>query len=157
MINGMHALFYSRKAAAARAFLRDVLGLPFVDSGGGWLIFAAPPVELGVHPSHSEKDEPPAGYELYFMCTDIEETVADLLAKGIEITKPIKNQGYGVFTAMRLPGGAEIGIYEPRHPTALELRAPRAKAARRRLPTRAARTAKKSAKPKRAAAKKKRH
>jgi catechol 2,3-dioxygenase-like lactoylglutathione lyase family enzyme len=85
MISGIHALFYSRQAPAARAFLRDVLGLPFVDSGGGWLIFAAPPVELAVHPSDVDMDGPPGGYDLYFMCTNIEETVADLQAKGLPL------------------------------------------------------------------------
>jgi catechol 2,3-dioxygenase-like lactoylglutathione lyase family enzyme len=81
MISGIHALFYSRQAPAARAFLRDVLGLRFVDSGGG----SAPPVELAVHPSDVDMDGPPGGYDLYFMCTNIEETVADLQAKGLPL------------------------------------------------------------------------
>ena len=121
MIMGMHALVYSRDAEAARAFLRDVLGFASVDAGRGWLIFAAPPTEIAVHPTDEGEDES-GRVELYFMCTDIEQTVADLRAKNVEITKPITDQGYGLFTAMRLPDGAEIGIYEPRHPTALSLK-----------------------------------
>jgi catechol 2,3-dioxygenase-like lactoylglutathione lyase family enzyme len=122
MITGIHTLFYSRKPDEARAFLRDVLGLRFVDSGGGWLIFAAPPAELAIHPiGDDEGDAPADGIELHLMCTDISDTVAQLRAKGMEITKGITDEGYGLFTALRIPGGAEIGIYEPRHPTALSL------------------------------------
>jgi catechol 2,3-dioxygenase-like lactoylglutathione lyase family enzyme len=122
MINGVHVLLYAQGADAARAFLRDVLGLASIDSGGGWLLFAAPPTELAVHPLGDEdSDDPVDGLELYFMCDDIEGTTAELKSKGVEITKPIADEGYGLFTAFRVPGGSEVGLYEPRHPTALHL------------------------------------
>jgi catechol 2,3-dioxygenase-like lactoylglutathione lyase family enzyme len=129
MITGLHALLYSRDAEAARAFLRDVLGLRFVDTGGGWLIFAGPPAELAVHPvgDEGEKHEdggeaPEGGVELYFMCDDIKRTVADLRAKGVKVMREVEDEGYGLFTAIQIPGGSEIGLYQPRHPTALNLK-----------------------------------
>ena len=112
-IIGMHALIYSNKDEATRAFFRDVLGFPSVDAGRGWLIFAAPPAELAVHPA--EKDE---FHELYLMCDDIEATVADLKRKGVS-TGPIQEQPWGRVTRIALPSGDELGLYEPRHPTAL--------------------------------------
>jgi predicted enzyme related to lactoylglutathione lyase len=122
MINGMHALLYSRDVAAARAFLGDVLGLASIDIGHGWLIFAAPPVEVAVHPLEAEEaDRPPETVELYLMCDDLERTIAELKAKSVEITRPIEERRYGKFTALRVPGGNELGLYEPRHPTALGL------------------------------------
>lgn len=125
MINGIHALVYSRDVEAARALLRDALGFPSIDVGEGWLIFAAPPAEMAVHPvGDADSDDPVGGLELYFMCQDIQGTVAELEAKGVEITKPIADEGYGLFTALRVPGGPEIGLYEPRHPTALGLTTP---------------------------------
>jgi predicted enzyme related to lactoylglutathione lyase len=115
MINGVHAIVYTRDAEALRAFLRDVLDLPHVDAGGGWLIFALPPGEIAAHTT----DE--AGrHELYFMCDDIEATVKELEGKGVELTGPVSDEGFGLMTAMKVPGGGEIGLYEPRHPTALE-------------------------------------
>jgi catechol 2,3-dioxygenase-like lactoylglutathione lyase family enzyme len=120
MINGVHTLLYSRDVDAARAFLRDALGLASIDSGGGWLIFAAPPAELAVHPIGDDDAKDPAG-GLYLMCDDIEGTVTELRSKGVEITKPVLDEGYGLFTAMRVPGGPELGLYQPRHPTALHL------------------------------------
>jgi predicted enzyme related to lactoylglutathione lyase len=122
MINGMHALLYSRDVAAARAFLGDVLGMPSIDIGHGWLIFAGPPIELAVHPLEAEDDDRPANtVELYLLCDDVHRTIAELRAKGVEITKPIEERRYGLFTALRIPGGNELGLYEPRHPTALAL------------------------------------
>jgi predicted enzyme related to lactoylglutathione lyase len=124
MITGVHVLLYAEGPSTARAFLRDVLGLPSIDSGGGWLLFAAPPAELAVHPTGDEgKADPTDGLELYFMCEDIEGTVAELKARGVEFTKAIDDEGYGLFTAFQVPGGREIGLYEPRHPTALHLSA----------------------------------
>jgi len=108
---------FSRDAEGLRAFLRDVLGFEGVDAGGGWLIFALPPAELAAHPS------PTGGrHELYLMCDDIEATVAELSAKGVEFTRPIGDEGFGPMTAMKLPGGDELGLYEPRHPTPLDSR-----------------------------------
>ncbi|MEP6493397.1 MAG: VOC family protein [bacterium] len=116
MITGVHALLYSHDADATRAFFRDVLKLGSVDAGHGWLIFALPPAELGIHPADGETEP-----ELYLMCDDIERTVADLRAAGVETTRPIADQGWGHVTALRVPGGIEVGLYQPRHATALKL------------------------------------
>ena len=115
MINGVHALLYAKDADQTRAFLRDVLGLPYVDAGGGWLIFALPPGELGVHPEESE-----VHHELYFMCDDAAATVAELTAKGVKCS-PVKDQGWGLVTAVEVPGAGRIGLYQPKHPTAVRL------------------------------------
>jgi catechol 2,3-dioxygenase-like lactoylglutathione lyase family enzyme len=117
MINGAHVLLYSPDAAATRDFIRDVLGFAHVDSGDGWLIFALPPGELGVHPAAKADGEFRTTHELYLMCDDIEATTADLEAKGVEFTGPVSDEGFGLMTAIRLPGGGELGLYEPRHPT----------------------------------------
>jgi catechol 2,3-dioxygenase-like lactoylglutathione lyase family enzyme len=111
VITGAHAIVYSRDADADRAFFRDVLGFPSVDAGGGWLIFALPPAELAAHPADAG-----GRHELYLMCDEIESTVADLKAKGVEFTAPVSDQGFGLLTSIRLPGGGELGLYEPRHP-----------------------------------------
>jgi catechol 2,3-dioxygenase-like lactoylglutathione lyase family enzyme len=117
MINGVHALVYTPQAEAVRAFLRDILGWSSVDAGGGWLIFGLPPAELGVHPT----DGPPV-HELYLMCDDIDSTVADLTGKGVEFAGPVSDEGFGRVAMIKLPnGGGELGLYEPRHPTALHL------------------------------------
>ena len=114
MITGIHAIVFTEDADALRAFLRDVLELESVDAGGGWLIFALPPAELAAHPG----DE--AGrHELYLMCDDIEATVATLEGKGVELARPVGDEGFGLMTAIRLPGGGELGLYEPRHPSPL--------------------------------------
>ena len=111
MITGAHAIVYSRDADADRAFFRDVLGFPSVDAGGGWLIFALPPAELAAHPADAG-----GRHELYLMCDQIESTVADLKAKGVEFTAPVSDEGFGLLTSLKLPGGGELGLYEPRHP-----------------------------------------
>ena len=111
MITGAHAIVYSRDADADRAFFRDVLGFPSVDAGGGWLIFALPPAELAAHPADAG-----GRHELYLMCDEIESTVAELKAKGVEFTAPVSDQGFGLLTSLKLPGGGELGLYEPRHP-----------------------------------------
>jgi predicted enzyme related to lactoylglutathione lyase len=116
MITGVHALLYSHDADATRAFFRDVLKLGTVDGGRGWLIFALPPAELGIHPADGE-----TGPELYLMCDDVERTVTEMRAAGVETTRPITDAGWGRVTAFRVPGGIELGVYEPRHPTALDL------------------------------------
>lgn len=116
MITGTHLIAFSRDPDADRAFLADVLGQRHVDAGGGWLIFAMPPAELAVHPS-----EGPVGQELYLMCDDIEATMADLSAKGVEFTQEVSEERWGRLTRFRLPGGGEVGMYEPRHQTAIDV------------------------------------
>jgi predicted enzyme related to lactoylglutathione lyase len=133
VINGSHAIIYAEDADKTRAFFRDVLGLPFVDAHDGWLIFKLPPAELGIHPTGAgmggdggsgsgNGSGPPTGHhELYLMCDDVTATVAELEAKGVEFTSPIENQGFGMLTHFRIPGGGEIGLYQPRHQTAYDL------------------------------------
>jgi predicted enzyme related to lactoylglutathione lyase len=111
MINGAHSVLFTKDPEGLRAFFRDVLELPSVDAGGGWLIFALPPAEVAAHPS----DGPP-GHELYLMCDDIETTTAELAARGVEFSGPVSDEGFGLMTAIKLPGGGELGLYEPRHP-----------------------------------------
>lgn len=123
MITGIHALLYSRDADATRALVRDVLGFSAIDAGHGWLIFALPPAELGIHPLDGDGE---SRSELYLMCDNIESTLADLEKKGVETARPVSDQGWGRVTAIRLPGGGELGLYEPRHPTALGLSVERA-------------------------------
>ncbi len=114
MIHAVHATVFSRDAEATRAFFRDVLELDAVDAGGGWLIFALPPAELGVHPTDGDPK-----HELYLMCDDIEATVADLQAKGLELARPVSDQGFGLVAYIAVPGLGELGVYEPRHPSPL--------------------------------------
>lgn len=116
MINGSHVILFSQDPAADRAFFADVLGQPHVDAGGGWLIFKLPPAEVAVHPS----DGAPA-HELYFMCDDIDATMQELRAKGVGFTTGIAEERWGRVTRFRLPGGSEIGMYQPRHPRATHL------------------------------------
>lgn len=118
MINAIHAVIYTKEAEQVRAFLRDTLNLPSVDAGRGWLIFGLPPAELGVHPTNSEAQD--GQHQLYLMCDNIEVTAAELQAKGVEITQPITDAGWGKLTALRLPGGKELSLYEPRHPSPLQ-------------------------------------
>ncbi|HSE49825.1 MAG TPA: VOC family protein [Terriglobales bacterium] len=125
MINGMHALIYTREADAVRRFFKDALKFPTVDAGHGWLLFALPPAEMGIHPT--EKRE--GSYDLYLMCDNIEKTVADLTKKGAKFPRGITTAGWGRVTAIELPGGLEMGLYEPRHPVAIGLGAKPAKAA----------------------------
>jgi len=110
MITGVHAIQFTRDADALRAFLRDTLELPSVDAGRGWLIFGLPPAELAAHPGDA------LGTELYLMCDDIVATTAELAAKGVELVRPVSDEGWGLVTAIALPGGGELGLYEPRHP-----------------------------------------
>jgi catechol 2,3-dioxygenase-like lactoylglutathione lyase family enzyme len=112
MINGAHAIIFSADAEADRAFLRDVLGFSWVDAGDGWLIFALPPAELAVHPT-VEGDH----HQLDLMCDDVHRTVAELEAKGGELSGQISDEGFGLVTQVRLPGGGELALYEPRHPS----------------------------------------
>ena len=112
-ITGVHALIYSPEADALRAVLRDVLRWPNVDAHDGWLIFALPPAELGVHPADSTH------HELSLMCDDIDATIAELQAKGIEFDGPPENRGFGIGANMILPGDVRVLLYQPRHTTAI--------------------------------------
>ena len=118
MIAGTHVLIYADDAAATRAFLRDILGWENVDAGDGWLIFALPPTELGVHPA--DDGRPNGTHALSLMCDDIEATMLELEAKGAEFTMPVTDAGYGLVTHMVVPGGGEIGLYQPKHKSPLD-------------------------------------
>jgi catechol 2,3-dioxygenase-like lactoylglutathione lyase family enzyme len=115
MIVGSHVIIYSNHADADRAFFRDGLGFPHVDAGNGWLIFKLPPAEVAVHPV-----EGPQAHELYLMCDDVRATVEELSTKGVRCAE-VTDQGWGLLTSVRLPGGQELGLYEPLHPRATEL------------------------------------
>ena len=118
MINAAHTVIYTREPETLRAFFRDVLGFPSVDAGGGWLIFAMPPSELGIHPAAPDSEE--NRHELYLMCDDVEATVKELKAKGVEFTKPINKVVFGLITAMKIPGGGELHLYQPTHASPLK-------------------------------------
>jgi hypothetical protein len=110
VINGAHSIIYSTNADADRAFLRDVLKLPSVDVGGGWLIFGLPPAEVAVHPSDENEK-----HELYFMCADIQALVAEMKKRQI-VCGPVQDEGWGLLSYVVLPGGGKLGVYQPRHP-----------------------------------------
>ena len=116
MIKAVHTIVYSNQAEGVRAFFDDVLGLPSVDAGGGWPIFALPPAELAVHPG----DEP-GRVEMYLMCDDIDQTVEDLRAKGVTFAGPVTEQRWGRSTTIKLADGSELGLYQPKHPSPFQL------------------------------------
>src|SRR5439155_2820609 len=109
---GAHVLLYGTDADAVRAFFRDVLELPYVDAGDGWLIFELPPAEVGAHPAEADGQ-----HVLSLMCDDVAATRAELEAKGVEFTSPITDEDWGLVTTFRLPGGGDLALYEPRHPS----------------------------------------
>jgi catechol 2,3-dioxygenase-like lactoylglutathione lyase family enzyme len=113
VILGAHTILFADDAEAARAFLRDVLGLPAVDAGGGWLIFALPPGEAAVHPGAA------GDCRLYLMCDDITATMADLEARGARFTAPVSTERWGLVTTLAIPGAGEIGLYQPTHASPL--------------------------------------
>ncbi len=112
MIFGAHVILYSEDADADRAFFADILGFPSVDAGHGWLIFAVPPAELAVHPA----DGP--AQELYLMCDDLGAEMSALEAKGVHCSE-VEEARWGSVTKVSLPGGGEVGLYQPRHPSPL--------------------------------------
>src|SRR4051795_11400841 len=114
-ITGVHAILYTNDAAADRAFFGGVLGLASVDAGEGWLIFALPPAELAAHPASADG----GGYDLYLMCDDVEATVRELKAKGVEFSGDVPRQRWGLIPAIELPGGGRLGLYEPLHASPL--------------------------------------
>jgi catechol 2,3-dioxygenase-like lactoylglutathione lyase family enzyme len=114
MIRGVHTMFYSSEAEALRAFLRDKLGFPATDVGGGWLIFDLPEAEMGCHPTEKGDHEVPSGTpHISFYCDDLAGTMAELTARGVEFTGGIVDAGYGKVTRFKAPGGFEIELYEP--------------------------------------------
>jgi catechol 2,3-dioxygenase-like lactoylglutathione lyase family enzyme len=113
MISGAHVVVYSKDAAADRDFFRDVLGFASVDAGLGWLIFALPPAEVAFHPAE-ENDR----HELYFMCDDLDAEMLTLANKGV-ICSEMQETRWGSITKIRLPGGGQVGLYQPKHPTSL--------------------------------------
>jgi catechol 2,3-dioxygenase-like lactoylglutathione lyase family enzyme len=128
MITSIHTLIYSDDPPATRAFLRDVIGWPFVEAGGaepGWLIFGTGPSEMGVHPTHAEWEgetyDYPRHHAISLMCDDVEATRADLEAKGATFSAPVADEGYGLVTTMDVPGADPIQLYQPKHETAYGL------------------------------------
>lgn len=123
MINAAHVVIYTKDAEADRAFFRDVLGFPSVDAGHGWLIFSLPPAELAMHPT-DEAARPGSEvlighHQLYLMCDDVEATARELKGKAVEFTRPVQDAGWGLLTSMKLPGGSELYLYQPKHPSPL--------------------------------------
>jgi hypothetical protein len=115
-ITGAHVLLFSPEADALRATLRDVIGWDFVEAHPGWLIFALPPAELGIHPSDGDTH-----HELWLICDDLDDTVEELRAKGIEFAGEPAEEEFGTWVRLRLPGGVEVPLYEPKHPLAIEV------------------------------------
>ncbi len=113
MIFGAHVIVYSKDAMADRAFLRDILGFASVDAGHGWLIFALPPAEVAVHPAEDDDR-----HELYFMCDDLRAEISTLREKGVRCSE-VQEARWGSVTKIGLPGGSDVGLYQPKHPSAL--------------------------------------
>jgi catechol 2,3-dioxygenase-like lactoylglutathione lyase family enzyme len=113
MITGAHMVLYTENPEADRAFFRDILRFPFVDAGNGWLLFALPPAEAAFHPADRN-----GGREFYLMCDDVQAEVAALAAKRVAC-EPLTDAGWGLVTQVVLPGGGQIGLYQPKHPTAI--------------------------------------
>lgn len=117
-ITGAHVLLYTPEAEKLRATLRDVFGWKYVDAGEGWLIFALPPAELGVHPAEGPTWESGVRHQFSLMCDDIHATVKELRGKGIQFDGQPEDEGWGISIMMTLPGGVKVQLYEPRHPVA---------------------------------------
>jgi catechol 2,3-dioxygenase-like lactoylglutathione lyase family enzyme len=112
VITGAHVTIFAEDAEAARAFFRDVLGFPHVDAGDGWLIFATPPAEVGIHPGGGwEQGE--GRHLLFLMCDDIARTVEELTQKGVEFVEPVTDEGFGLMTSLKVPGAGRLGLYQP--------------------------------------------
>jgi catechol 2,3-dioxygenase-like lactoylglutathione lyase family enzyme len=115
MIKGVHTMFYSSQAEELRAFIRDKLGFPFTDVGGGWLIFDLPDAEMGCHPAEPKDGTPSGTHHISFYCDDIEKTVAELKARGVEFTDGVADMGYGLVTHFKMPGDFQVQLYQPRY------------------------------------------
>jgi catechol 2,3-dioxygenase-like lactoylglutathione lyase family enzyme len=133
VIDGTHAILYAKDARRARAFFRDVLKFPWVDDGDGWLIFALPPAEMGVHPCEAKE----AGKQrVFFTCSDVKRTVAELRRRRVRVTQPIRDTGWGLLTAFVVPGLGETWMYQPKHATPPHPASGRRSAKRRRVAAR---------------------
>ena len=128
MITGAHFLLYSPDPEGDRRFFRDILQFPSVDAGEGWLIFALPPSEMGIHPGNGDfvqqhGERPLLGTVLYLMCDDLGAVIRTLESKNVSCT-PVEQAEWGIKTTIRLPSGGELGLYQPAHPTTLSLPPP---------------------------------
>lgn len=119
-IIGAHMLLYSSEAEELRAMLRDAFGFESVDAGHGWMIFALPPAELGVHPADEPTHASGVRHQISFMCNNIEATITNLRSKGVSIEGKPRTEGWGIAVMMTLPGDVEVMLYEPRHPVAIK-------------------------------------
>jgi catechol 2,3-dioxygenase-like lactoylglutathione lyase family enzyme len=116
MIRGAHTMFYSSEPEELRAFIRDKLGFPYTDVGGGWLIFDLPEAEMGCHPAGDPPDGEPSGtHYISFYCDDIQKTISELKARGVEFTDDVSDRGYGLVTHFKMPGNFEVELYEPHY------------------------------------------
>jgi catechol 2,3-dioxygenase-like lactoylglutathione lyase family enzyme len=127
-ITGTHMLLYTSEPDQLRAMLRDVFGFQHVDAGGGWLIFDLPPSEIGVHPAEGPTYESGTRHQITFMCDDINKTIEELRGKGVIVEGEPRDEGYGITTTLKLPGGCDVTLYQPRHPVAAGMSAGKAKA-----------------------------
>jgi hypothetical protein len=139
MIIGAHVMIQSSNDAADKGFFRDVLKMPSVDAGGGFLLFGVPPTEIAVHGGSN------GSHELYLMCDDVAKFISDMAARGLSAT-PAQNQGWGIVTQLTLPGGGKLGVYQPQHKRPKAMGAGRAAAApKRKAKTAAKKPARKTA------------
>src|SRR5438309_1266959 len=116
MITGVHTMFYSSQPEALRAFLRDKLRLPYTDVGQGWLIFDLPEADMGCHPAESVEGSVPSGTpSISFYCDDLEKTMAELKARGVEFTEGVTDAGFGLVTHFKVPGDFTVMLYQPRY------------------------------------------
>ncbi len=115
MITGVHTMFYTSEPEALRSFIRDKLGFSYTDVGDGWLIFDLPEAEMGCHPAETEEGQPSGTHYISFYCDDIEKTVAQLKARGVEFTDEVRDLGYGLATHFRMPGDFQVQLFQPRY------------------------------------------
>src|SRR5213080_4733784 len=111
MIRGVHTMFYTSEPEALRAFLRDKLGLPASDLGGGWLIFDLPEADMGCHPADPSQGAPSGMHDISFYCDDIEKTMTEMKQRGVEFTDAVSDQGYGLVTHFKMPGDLVVQLY----------------------------------------------
>ena len=115
MITGVHTMFYTSEPQELRAFIRDKLGFPYTDVGDGWLIFDLPQADMGCHPAEDQDGQRSGTHYISFYCDDIEKTVAQLKARGVEFTDEVRDLGYGLATHFRMPGDFQVQLFQPRY------------------------------------------